>query len=83
MKINRLYLWEDVNCILDIALLQKSGMSQWVGNALVIFSKMDSWVMNMLVCFIVAGVTEVTSNTATATLLMPILSELVIFTLIY
>lgn len=33
--------------------------------------------MNLIICLIVAGATEVTSNTATATLLMPILAELV------
>lgn len=57
-----------------------SGLSKWVGNELTVFSSMDSWIMNMIICFIVAGATEVTSNTATATLLMPILSELAIQT---
>ncbi|XP_021344741.1 solute carrier family 13 member 2-like [Mizuhopecten yessoensis] len=34
--------------------------------------------MNMVLCFIVAGATEITSNTATASLLMPIMFELAI-----
>ena len=33
--------------------------------------------MNLIICLIVAGATEVTSNSATATLLMPIMAELV------
>jgi di/tricarboxylate transporter len=33
--------------------------------------------MNLIICLIVAGATEITSNSATATLLMPIMAELV------
>ena len=50
-----------------------------VGNRLNIFSDYDPWIMNLIICSLVAAVTEVTSNTATATLLMPILAELVRF----
>ncbi|XP_045172067.2 solute carrier family 13 member 2-like isoform X2 [Mercenaria mercenaria] len=53
-----------------------SGLSAWVGNELTAFDHLDDWVLNLIVCLIVAGATEVTSNTATATLLMPILAEL-------
>lgn len=38
---------------------------------------MDQWVMNLVISFIVAAATEITSNSATATLLMPIVAELV------
>lgn len=58
-------------------IFQDSHLSEWVGNSLTVFSSMDKWVMNLIICLIVAGATEVTSNTATATLLMPILKELV------
>lgn len=33
--------------------------------------------MNLVICLIVAAATEITSNSATATLLMPIMAELV------
>ncbi|XP_053388953.1 Na(+)/citrate cotransporter-like, partial [Mercenaria mercenaria] len=62
---------------------KSSGLSRWVGNELKVFASMESWVMNIVICFIVAGATEVTSNTATATLLMPVLSELAIQTSIH
>ncbi|VDI01092.1 Hypothetical predicted protein [Mytilus galloprovincialis] len=39
---------------------------------------MDLWVMNLVICLIVAAATEITSNSATATLLMPIMAELAI-----
>ncbi|KAL4223677.1 hypothetical protein ACF0H5_017145 [Mactra antiquata] len=62
---------------------EDSKLSEWVGNSLTVFSSMDKWVMNLIICLIVAGATEITSNTATATLLMPILKELGIQTSIH
>lgn len=50
-----------------------------VGCNLKVFTHMDLWVMNLIICLIVAGATEITSNSATATLLMPIMAELVSF----
>lgn len=38
---------------------------------------LDPWIVNMILCIIVAAATEVTSNVAMCTLLMPILAELV------
>ncbi|XP_069135426.1 solute carrier family 13 member 2-like isoform X2 [Argopecten irradians] len=55
-----------------------SGLSQWVGCQLRVFRHLKSWAMNLILCLIVAGATEITSNTATATLLMPIMAELAI-----
>lgn len=57
---------------------QKSGLSKLISEQLIILSSMTDWVMNMVLAFIVAAATEVTSNTATATLLMPIMSQLAI-----
>ncbi|XP_069105651.1 solute carrier family 13 member 2-like isoform X2 [Argopecten irradians] len=54
----------------------KSGLSRLVGCELRILKDLDPWVLNMVLCFIVAGATEITSNTATASLLMPIMFEL-------
>ncbi|KAL4223608.1 hypothetical protein ACF0H5_017077 [Mactra antiquata] len=55
---------------------QESHLSEWVGNELKVFADQDDWVLNLIITLIVAGATEVTSNTATATLLMPILQSL-------
>lgn len=41
------------------------------------FDFLDPWVMNLLVCLIIAAITEITSNTAIASLAMPIMFELV------
>ncbi|KAJ8313095.1 hypothetical protein KUTeg_010468 [Tegillarca granosa] len=53
-----------------------TGLSKWVGEQLTIFSDFEPWVMNLILCIIVALATEVTSNSATATLLMPVMAEL-------
>ncbi|XP_060587377.1 solute carrier family 13 member 2-like [Ruditapes philippinarum] len=59
---------------------EDSGLSLWVGHELKVFANMDTWVMNLIICLIVAGATNVTSNTASATLLMPILAQLALQT---
>lgn len=56
----------------------KSGLSIWIGCKLAVFDFLDPWVMNLLVCLIIAGITEITSNTAIASLAMPIMFELAI-----
>lgn len=53
-----------------------SGLSSLISQQLILLSSMTPWVMNMILAFIVSIGTEVTSNTATATLLMPIMAEL-------
>ncbi|KAK3579599.1 hypothetical protein CHS0354_035110, partial [Potamilus streckersoni] len=53
-----------------------SKLSDWVGAQLHVFKDYDPWIMNLIFCCIVAMATEVTSNTATANLLMPIMLEL-------
>lgn len=62
---------------------EDSGLSQLVGNELKVFANMDMWLMNFIICMIVAGTTNVTSNTASATLLMPILAQLALRTNIH
>lgn len=54
----------------------KSGLSSWIGCKLTVFDFLDPWVMNLLVCMIIAAITEITSNTAIASLAMPIMFEL-------
>ncbi|KAL5016144.1 hypothetical protein ScPMuIL_005733 [Solemya velum] len=56
----------------------KSGLSEWVGEGLSVFGNYEPWIMNLIFCLVVASATEVTSNTATATLLMPILGSLAV-----
>ncbi|XP_062610508.1 solute carrier family 13 member 2-like isoform X2 [Saccostrea cucullata] len=55
-----------------------SGLSKLIGEQLTVFKDFEPWVMNLVLCFIVAGATEVTSNTAICTLMMPIMKELAI-----
>ena len=58
-------------------LSQESGLSLWVGEQLKTFAHLDRWSMAFILCYITAATTEVTSNSAISTLLMPILSSLV------
>lgn len=51
-----------------------SGLSDMMGEALVFLTDMPLWLMLVLLCLSVTFLTEITSNTATATLLMPILA---------
>ncbi|XP_062610510.1 Na(+)/citrate cotransporter-like [Saccostrea cucullata] len=53
-----------------------SGLSDWLGCELSVFKDFEPWVMNLVLCLIVASATEVTSNTAICSLMMPIMSEL-------
>lgn len=57
---------------------QVSGLSKLIGDQLTVFKDFEPWLMNLVLCFIVAGATEVTSNTAICTLMMPIMKELAI-----
>ena len=60
-----------------ILISQASKLSVWLADKLSSLDYLDKWVLNLSLCFIVAAATEVTSNTATATLLMPIMANLV------
>ncbi|XP_076452387.1 Na(+)/citrate cotransporter-like isoform X2 [Babylonia areolata] len=53
-----------------------SGLSDWLGDQLISLRSLDPWVLNLILCLIVATATEVTSNTATSTLLMPIMAQI-------
>ncbi|XP_060600137.1 Na(+)/citrate cotransporter-like isoform X3 [Ruditapes philippinarum] len=57
---------------------QESGLSAWVGEKLSVLDYLSPWVLNLTLCYIVAAMTEVTSNTATCTLMMPILANLAV-----
>ncbi|MBB5213195.1 SLC13 family permease [Microbulbifer hydrolyticus] len=51
-----------------------SGLSEMMGQGLNFLTAMPLWLMLILLCLSVTFLTEITSNTATATLLMPILA---------
>ena len=51
-----------------------SGLSDMMGEGLRFLTAMPLWLMLVLLCLSVTFLTEITSNTATATLLMPILA---------
>ncbi|WP_226645426.1 SLC13 family permease [Microbulbifer variabilis] len=51
-----------------------SGLSDMLGNGLSFLTAMPLWLMLVILCLGVTFLTEITSNTATATLLMPILA---------
>ncbi len=55
---------------------QKSGLSDGIGHALAGLASLPPWALTATLCLVVTFLTEVTSNTATCTLLMPILASL-------
>jgi sodium-dependent dicarboxylate transporter 2/3/5 len=54
--------------------IMQSGLGEIIGSALGQFTGMPLWLLVFLIAISVSFLTEVTSNTATATLLMPILA---------
>ncbi|CAH1800553.1 unnamed protein product [Owenia fusiformis] len=55
---------------------QVSKLSAWISEQLTGLKHLPPWAMVMIICFAVAMITQVTSNTAITTLMMPILSGL-------
>lgn len=53
---------------------QVSGLSQLIGSRLAVIEQLPLWLIIPIICLLVTFITEVTSNTATTTLLMPILA---------
>jgi sodium-dependent dicarboxylate transporter 2/3/5 len=70
------YIHKDKAVILPLS-VQESGLSDWLGMQLQSLGGFDPWVLNLIICTVVACATEVTSNTATSTLLMPIMAQTV------
>ena len=50
----------------------------WLGSKLHVFAKVPVVVLVLLICTAIAGLTELTSNAATATILLPILGSMAI-----
>ncbi|ESP05098.1 hypothetical protein LOTGIDRAFT_227796 [Lottia gigantea] len=59
---------------------QDSGLSLWIGEQLEVFKGLNPWLMLLILCYVCSFFTEVTSNVAIATIIMPILSSLAINT---
>ncbi|XP_060071029.1 Na(+)/citrate cotransporter-like [Ylistrum balloti] len=55
---------------------QETGLSDWISQKLSVFGGLEIWLLNIVLCYIVAAFTEVTSNSATATLMLPIVARL-------
>ena len=64
---------------------QSSGLSQWLGDSFGFLIGQSNVLVAMVICFMVACLTEVASNTASTTLLMPVLAPMVVivFPLLY
>ncbi|MEM6364177.1 MAG: SLC13 family permease [Planctomycetota bacterium] len=54
----------------------QSGLSAAIGSQLTFLTSAPTWTIVLSVCLLVTFLTEITSSTATATLLLPILAEL-------
>ncbi|KAL5015789.1 hypothetical protein ScPMuIL_005378 [Solemya velum] len=54
----------------------KSGLSAWLAEELNALQYLEPWVINLILCYIATFATEVTSNTAICTLIMPIIGQL-------
>jgi len=56
--------------------IQASGLDQWLAGSLSGLAVLPPWLVVLIVCLITTTATEFTSNTATATLLMPVMAAL-------
>jgi len=54
---------------------KKSGLSDWVGTELKVLDSLPDWAMVVVICVLVGIITEITSNVATANILLPVLAE--------
>lgn len=57
---------------------QKSGLSLWVSEQLAAMSDLPDWVVSVIMSLFIALATEVTSNSATTTLFVPVAGDLAI-----
>lgn len=55
---------------------QTSGLAQWIGKSLSFLCGVPVIIMILSICLLLTFLTEVTSNTATATMMMPVLGAL-------
>ena len=58
---------------------QETGLSGWIGVSLRFFSEVNLLLIIFIVCLVGIFLTEITSNTATATIFMPVMASLALF----
>jgi sodium-dependent dicarboxylate transporter 2/3/5 len=51
----------------------KTGLTEWIGNQLAGLASFPLWMVVLLVCLGITFLTELTSNTATATMILPVI----------
>ena len=56
-----------------------SGLSSWMGSQLTVLEKFSPFFITLIVCIIALMLTEVASNTATCTILLPVVKRMVSF----
>ena len=62
---------------------QASGLSDWIGQQLIVLKVLPPFVIMLIICIITATITEIASNTATANILLPILADTVLLIDLY
>lgn len=62
---------------------QTSGLAQWIGGRLSFLSGVPTIIMILSICLLLTFLTEVTSNTATTTMMMPVLGALAAATCVH
>jgi sodium-dependent dicarboxylate transporter 2/3/5 len=55
-----------------------SGLSEWIGGAFHGLATLPVWLMVLILCLTISFLTEITSNTAIATLFMPVLAAVAV-----
>ncbi|KAL3857615.1 hypothetical protein ACJMK2_012263 [Sinanodonta woodiana] len=56
----------------------QSGLSDWISTKLEVLGTLSPWVISLVLAFVVAAATNIASNSATATLFLPIVADLAI-----
>ena len=62
---------------------QSSGLAQWIGERLSFLCGVPTIIMILGICLLLTFLTEVTSNTATTTMMMPVLGALAVVTRVH
>ena len=58
---------------------KESGLSEWIGESLQFFSGLNVFMIIIIISIVASLVTELTSNTATSTIFIPVMASLAIF----
>ena len=55
-----------------------SGLSEWLGTQMKVFGGLPVPLMVLIVCIMTSALTEMSSNVATASIILPVLKDMVI-----